>query len=71
MTVVVDASAVVAALIDAGPDGEWARAAMRGAHLAARSSCRSRQRHLIVTLDTVIARAPGLLCEVRLPPRLR
>lgn len=28
MTLVVDASAVVVALVDDGPDGEWARAAM-------------------------------------------
>lgn len=35
MTLVVDASAVVAALVDSGPDGEWAEAQLRSAHLIA------------------------------------
>lgn len=35
MTRVVDASAVVAALVDSGRDGEWAASALRGASLAA------------------------------------
>ncbi len=34
-TVVVDASTVVAALLDAGPDGDWARSTMHGCHLLA------------------------------------
>lgn len=35
MTVVVDASAVVAALVDGGPDGEWATAELTREDLAA------------------------------------
>ena len=35
MTRVVDASVVVAALVDSGPDGRWAEAELLGAHLAA------------------------------------
>lgn len=35
MTVVVDASAVVAALIDTGPVGQWAESRLRSAHLIA------------------------------------
>ena len=35
MTLVVDASATVAALVDAGPDGHWARAALGRAGLVA------------------------------------
>jgi predicted nucleic acid-binding protein len=35
--VVCDASAVVAVLLDAGPDGRWATGALVGAHLAAPS----------------------------------
>jgi predicted nucleic acid-binding protein len=35
VTVVVDASAVVAALVDAGPDGRWAESALAGEGLAA------------------------------------
>ena len=35
MTVVVDASAVIAALVDGGPDGEWATAEMTREDLAA------------------------------------
>lgn len=35
MTVVVDASALVAALVDGGPDGQWAAAALDGERLVA------------------------------------
>ena len=35
MTIVVDASAVVAALVDAGSDGDWAQASLRGEDLLA------------------------------------
>jgi len=35
VTIVVDASAVVAALVDAGPDGDWAQAELRGESIAA------------------------------------
>lgn len=35
MTLVVDASAVVAALVDSGPDGRWAEALLAGGSLAA------------------------------------
>jgi predicted nucleic acid-binding protein len=35
VTIVVDASAVVAALVDAGPDGVWAEAALRAEDLLA------------------------------------
>lgn len=35
MTVVVDASAVVAALVDDGPDGRWAEATIAGEALVA------------------------------------
>ncbi len=46
----VDASAVVAALVDGGPDGVWARAGLRGEHLVAPS-------HLYVEASTVLRRA--------------
>lgn len=35
MTLVVDASVIVAALVDSGPDGDWAAAVMEGQALAA------------------------------------
>lgn len=35
MSLVVDASVIVAALVDSGPDGEWAARALRGQALAA------------------------------------
>jgi predicted nucleic acid-binding protein len=50
MTLVVDASAVVAALVDEGPDGEWARAAMDRDVLAAPG-------HLYVEVSSVLRRA--------------
>ena len=50
MTIVVDASAVVAALIDAGPDGSWARAGLRDDDLAAPA-------HLYVEVSNVLRRA--------------
>lgn len=37
MTLVVDASVVVAALVDGGPDGDWAEGQLRGTDLAAPS----------------------------------
>jgi predicted nucleic acid-binding protein len=50
VTVVVDASAVVAALIDSGPDGDWARAGLRDHDLAAPG-------HLHVEVSNVLRRA--------------
>ena len=50
MTIVVDSSAVVAALVDAGPDGAWARAGLRGDDLAAPA-------HLYVEVSNVLRRA--------------
>ncbi|MGY1833179.1 type II toxin-antitoxin system VapC family toxin [Geodermatophilus sp. SYSU D01180] len=50
MTVVVDSSAVVAALVDGGPDGAWARAGLRGEVLAAPA-------HLHVEVSNVLRRA--------------
>ena len=50
VTIVVDASAVVVALIDDGPDGEWARATVAGESLVAPS-------HLQVEVSSVLRRA--------------
>jgi predicted nucleic acid-binding protein len=50
MTLVLDASVVVAALVDDGPDGEWARAAMDGEVLVAPG-------HLHVEVSSVLQRA--------------
>lgn len=50
MTIVVDASAVVASLADAGPDGEWVRAAMKADVLIA--PC-----HVYVEVSSVLRRA--------------
>ena len=50
MTLVVDASAVVAALLDGGSDGTWARAHLAGERLAAPS-------HLHVEVSSVLRRA--------------
>lgn len=49
MTLVVDSSAVVAALTDGGDDGEWARTAVRGHALVAPS-------HLFVEASNVLRR---------------
>jgi predicted nucleic acid-binding protein len=49
MTVVVDSSAVVAGLIDAGPDGEWARARMRSEPAAAPG-------HMLVEVSNILRR---------------
>ena len=49
MTLVVDASAVVAALTDGGDDGEWARAAVRSHALVAPS-------HMFVEASNVLRR---------------
>lgn len=49
MTLVVDSSAVVAALADGGDDGEWARTAVRGHALVAPS-------HLFVEASNVLRR---------------
>jgi predicted nucleic acid-binding protein len=49
VTLVVDASAVVAALTDGGADGEWARAAVRGSALVAPS-------HLFAEASNVLRR---------------
>ena len=131
MTIVVDASAVVAALVDVGQDGEWAQAELRGEdlvapHLVTVEAANILRRAVLtggisadvatlahddllalrvdlypyepvasrvwelrhdltaydgwyvalaeavgaplITLDARIARAPGLRCEVRLPP---
>ncbi len=50
MTIVVDSSAVVAALVDDGPDGDWARAGLRGESLASPA-------HLHVEVSNVLRRA--------------
>jgi predicted nucleic acid-binding protein len=50
MTVVVDASTVVAALVDDGPDGAWAREGLREEDLAAPA-------HLYVEVSNVLRRA--------------
>ena len=50
MTIVVDASAVVAALVDGGPDGSWARTGLRGEDLAAPP-------HVYVEVSNVLRRA--------------
>ena len=50
MTIVVDASAVVAALVDSGPDGSWARAGFRNEDLAAPP-------HVYVEVSNVLRRA--------------
>ena len=131
MTIVVDASAVVAALVDVGQDGDWAQAELRGEdlvapHLVTVEAANILRRAVLtggisadvatlahddllalrvdlypyepvasrvwelrhnltaydgwyvalaeavgaplITLDARIARAPGLRCEVRLPP---
>ena len=49
MTLVVDSSAVVAALTDGGDEGEWARAAVRGHALVAPS-------HMFVEVSNVLRR---------------
>ncbi|MCO7218461.1 type II toxin-antitoxin system VapC family toxin [Klenkia sp. PcliD-1-E] len=49
MTIVVDSSVVVAALIDDGPDGEWASAGLRGDSLAGPA-------HLYIEVSSVIRR---------------
>lgn len=49
MTLVIDASAVVAALTDGGDDGEWVRGAVRGHALVAPS-------HLFVEASNVLRR---------------
>ena len=50
MTIVVGSSAVVAALVDDGPDGTWARAGLRGNVLASPA-------HLHVEVSNVLRRA--------------
>jgi len=50
VTVVVDSSAVVAALVDGGPDGVWARDGLRGQALAAPA-------HLHVEVSAVLRRS--------------
>jgi predicted nucleic acid-binding protein len=50
VTLVVDSSAVVAALVDGGADGEWARAVLLDEHLAAPA-------HLYVEASSVLRRA--------------
>ncbi len=50
MTLVVDSSAVVAALASEGADGEWSRAAMRGQSLMAPS-------HMHVEVSNVLRRS--------------
>lgn len=49
MTVVVDASAVAAALVDGGPDGTWARAQLRTSIAA--------PAHVFVEVSSVLRRA--------------
>jgi predicted nucleic acid-binding protein len=50
VTIVVDSSAVVAALVDDGPDGAWARQGLRGETLVAPA-------HLHVEVANVLRRA--------------
>ena len=50
MTIVVDSSALVAGLVDGGPDGSWARAGLRANALAAPA-------HLYVEVSNVLRRA--------------
>jgi predicted nucleic acid-binding protein len=50
VTIVVDSSAVVAALIDGGPEGTWAREGLRADDLAAPA-------HLYVEVSNVLRRA--------------
>jgi predicted nucleic acid-binding protein len=50
VTVVADSSAVVAALVDAGADGEWARGQLDGPGLAVPA-------HLFVEVSSVLRRA--------------
>jgi predicted nucleic acid-binding protein len=50
VTLVVDASVVVAALVDGGSDGGWARTLLRGEHLTAPS-------HMQVEASNVLRRA--------------
>jgi predicted nucleic acid-binding protein len=50
VTIVVDASVVVAALIDGGPDGSWARTGLRDEELTA-------PQHLYVEVSNVLRRA--------------
>lgn len=50
MTLVVDASAIVAALVDSGPDGEWAARAIEGQALTA-------PQHLPIEAANVLRRA--------------
>ena len=50
MTIVVDSSAMVAALVDGGPDGAWARAGLAGQELVAPS-------HLYVEVSNVLRRS--------------
>ena len=56
MTTVVDASLVVAALVDSGPDGEWASQELAGAALAAP--------HLLMVEVANILRRAALAREV-------
>jgi len=50
VTIVVDSSAMVAALVDAGPDGAWARAGLAGNDLVAPA-------HLYVEVSNVLRRS--------------
>ena len=50
MTIVADSSAVVAALIDGGPEGTWAREGLRGDDVAVPA-------HLHVEVSNVLRRA--------------
>jgi predicted nucleic acid-binding protein len=50
VTIVVDSSVVVAALVDSGSDGSWARTGLRGQELAAPA-------HLYVEVSNVLRRA--------------
>lgn len=50
MTIVIDSSAVVAALVDGGPEGEWARSGARATALVAPS-------HLYVEVSNVLRRS--------------
>ena len=65
MTLVLDASAAVAALVDTGADDRWARRqlASDGWYVALAESLQAD----LVTLDRRLIRASGCRCEFRCP----
>ena len=69
--VVCDASALVALLIDAGPDGTWVTEALTDAYLAAPAligwETANKSDAPLVTLDRQIAGATGIDCPILVP----